>query len=288
MYWLLLGLVGVSMGVAAYQLLLLVRHAWAVQLERKRMIEMALGVVGTEAAERRENRWLRGAFWQEVRKQYERLCHRAQHTVDLPFRIFLRNCLLLGLLVGGTVAFFWDSWGAVALSGIAAAATPGLRLWRRAEERKRAIVRALPGFMDLLVLSVESGLDFTSALRRIIERGQPSALNTEMRLLIMEIRLGSTRRAALRDMAQRLRIAEIGSLAGALAQADLYGAPLGRALRVQAEQLRERRFQQAEERAGKAAVLVSLPTVLFLVPCVFLILVGPYIPEIMSALSTGF
>ncbi len=288
MYWLLLGSLGLAMSIATYQSLLLLRHAWALREERKRMVELALGVVAAETGERGGKDWLRGAFWAEAGKQYERLCHRAQHTVDIPFRRFLRNSLALGLLVGVAAMLLYGSWSFAVVVGALAGSAPWLRLWRLAEARKRAIVRALPGFMDLLVLSVESGLDFTSALRRIIERGQPSPLNDEMRLLIMEIRLGSTRRAALRDMAQRLRIAEIGSLASALAQADLYGAPLGRSLRVQAEQLRERRFQIAEERAGRAAVLVSLPTVLFLVPCVFLILVGPYVPEIMDALSTGY
>ena len=158
----------------------------------------------------------------------------------------------------------------------------------QAERRGRAIIRELPGFMDLLTLSVEAGLDFTSAMGRIVERSKPTPLILEMRTLLMEIRLGSSRRSALRGIAARLALGEVESLATAIVQADQYGASLGATLRIQSEQIRSVRYQMAERRAGRAAVLVSLPTVLFLIPCVFLILVGPYVGELAIAFRGGF
>jgi len=122
---------------------------------------------------------------------------------------------------------------------------------------------------------------------RIIDRATPSALTEEMRIVLLEIRLGAARRAALRSLSGRLDLPEIRALAAAIIQADRYGVSLGQTLRIQAEQVRARRFERAEQRAGRAAVLISLPTVLFLVPCVFLILVGPYVPEVLRSLGTG-
>lgn len=280
-------LFGLAAATVTHRSLRQLRLLLQARAERRRRIALALGVVGRDSLGRGSGRRA-GLALADARSALEALSYRAGQPAELSLEGLLWRCSLLAAIpLLALVVLDLGLWLALPLA-VGAGLVPLFWLRQRAETRRIEIVRALPGFMDLLVLSVESGLDFTSAVRRIVARAAPSPLMEEMRLLIMEIRLGTTRREALRNVAQRLRIPEISALAMAIGQADQYGAPLGRTLRVQAEQVRERRYQRAEERAGRAAVLVSLPTVLFLVPCVFLILVGPYLPEVMSTLNTGF
>ncbi|MAE71628.1 MAG: hypothetical protein CME06_14315 [Gemmatimonadetes bacterium] len=285
---LLLAIVGLSAGVIVHQGALFLRYVLQVEAERRRQVAEALGVVGGEAPRRWKRELLGRGSIAGLRKAHERLIERAGQEVVIGFAEFV--AISLGFAAIAAVGSSLVGVAAIPslLLAVIAGSLPWLWLRHRAAKRCNEITRLLPGFMDLLVLSVESGLDFTSGVERIIERATPSALTEEMRMVLLEIRLGATRRGALRNLADRLRIGEVRTLASAIIQADRYGVPLGRTLRMQSEQVRAKRFQRAEERAGRAAVLISLPTVLFLVPCVFLILVGPYVPEVMRSLESGF
>lgn len=150
-------------------------------------------------------------------------------------------------------------------------------LWLRAAVRKRqtAIVRALPFVLDLLTLSVEAGLDFMSALRRCTERPTVDPLSEELLRVVRETQVGTPRREALRSLARRVAIPDVKSLVGALVQADELGVSVGEILRVQSDQIRQRRFERAEKLANEAPVKLLGPLVLFIFPSVFLVLLGP-------------
>jgi tight adherence protein C len=148
------------------------------------------------------------------------------------------------------------------------------------KRRNRKIVKALPYAMDLLSLSMEAGLDFTTALGRIVDRQRGTPLGIEFGEMLRRIKIGETRRDALHELASRIHIEDIISFTNSLIQADDLGTPIGPILRTLSEQMRVKRFQRAEELAGKAPVKILLPLVLFIFPTVFLVLFGPIILEV--------
>lgn len=154
-------------------------------------------------------------------------------------------------------------------------------LKRIIRSRHREIERALPFILDLLTLSVEAGLDFMTALRRLIERRKVDALSEELIRAVREMQVGRTRREALRDMAVRAGQPDLSSVVSALIQADELGVGVGAILRIQAEQMRQRRFQRAEKLANEAPVKLLFPLVCFIFPSVFLVLLGPILLDMM-------
>jgi tight adherence protein C len=159
------------------------------------------------------------------------------------------------------------------------------RLWLKStiKQRHREIEHGLPFVLDLLTLSVEAGLDFMTSIRRLIERRKVDALSEELIRAIREMQVGRTRRDALRDMAARVQQPDLSSVVSALVQADELGVGIGAILRIQAEQMRTRRFQRAEKMANEAPVKLLFPLVCFIFPSVFLVLLGPIFLEMMKA-----
>lgn len=157
-------------------------------------------------------------------------------------------------------------------------------LWLRGvvSERRKSIQRALPFVLDLLTLSVESGLDFMSGINRIVNRRKMDPLGEELLRVFREIQIGKTRRIALRDMAVRVGSPDIWSLVNALVQADELGTSIGVVLRIQSQQMRTRRHQRAEKKAHEAPVKMLLPLVAFIFPTVFIILLAPIISKIFA------
>jgi len=160
-------------------------------------------------------------------------------------------------------------------------AYPGLWLRRELNERHRKIQKSLPFVLDLLTLSVEAGLDFMSAMQRIVERGKIDALGEELVRVLREIQLGKTRRNALRDMGERVNQKDLRSVINALVQADELGVGIGSILRIQSDQMRQRRFERAEKMANEAPVKMLFPLVAFIFPAVFLVLLGPIVLQIL-------
>jgi tight adherence protein C len=150
--------------------------------------------------------------------------------------------------------------------------------------RHLAIQRALPFVLDLLTLSVEAGMDFMSALQRNCERRKLDALNEELIRMTREIQIGLPRRVALRNMATRVDLADLRSVANALIQADELGVSIGAILRIQSDQMRSRRFDRAEKLANEAPVKMLFPLMLFIFPAVFVILLGPILRDTMNQL----
>ena len=153
--------------------------------------------------------------------------------------------------------------------------------WLRGTVKQRhlAIMRALPFVLDLLTLSVEAGMDFMSALQRNCERRKLDPLNEELIRMTREIQVGTPRRVALRNMAERVRQPDLRSVVHALVQADELGVPIGAILRIQSDQLRSRRFERAERLANVAPVKMLGPLMLCIFPAVFIILLGPILQQ---------
>jgi len=158
------------------------------------------------------------------------------------------------------------------------------QIWLKQQLRMRHLLirRALPFVMDLLTLSVEAGMDFMTALQRNVERRRIDALSEELITVIREIQLGKTRREALRAMSERVNLSDLRSVVNALCQADELGVSIGSILRIQADQIRQRRFERAEKLANEAPVKMLFPLLFFIFPAVFLILLGPVVAKILA------
>jgi tight adherence protein C len=143
--------------------------------------------------------------------------------------------------------------------------------------RKKKLSRALPDFLDLLVVSVEAGLGIDQALRRVTEElgSTYPQLADEINLANMQMQMGQPRRDVLRDLGARSGVDDLRALTAVLIQADKFGSSVSQALRVQSEALRTKRQQIAEEKAAKTAVKMIFPLVIFIFPGVFAVLIGP-------------
>ena len=159
---------------------------------------------------------------------------------------------------------------------------PDLWLKRMLVQRHRQIQRALPFVLDLLTLSVEAGMDFMTAMQRNIKRRNIDALGEELIRVIREIQLGKTRAQALKDLAYRVNLSDLRAVVNALVQADELGVSIGSILRIQADQMRQRRFERAEKLANEAPVKMLFPLMVFIFPAVFLILLGPIIYRLLQ------
>lgn len=162
------------------------------------------------------------------------------------------------LIIGAIVYFFPDFW-----------------LHETTVKRKISISNELPYCMDLLTLSVEAGLSFQGAISKIVERGARGPILEELEKMLQDLRLGLVRREALIALAERTDLYEIRAFTSALVQAEKLGTPLGRALRIQADLRRTERFHKAEKTAQEASVKMLLPLLLFILPAVFIIILGP-------------
>ena len=171
--------------------------------------------------------------------------------------------------------------GALDLLGLLLFATyPAMWLKKAIRKRQKAILRSLPFVLDLLTLSVEAGLDFMSAMQRNVERRKIDELGEELVRVIRETQLGASRRQALKAMAKRVGLPELTSVVNALVQADELGVSIGAILRIQSDQIRQRRFDYAEKMANEAPVKLLGPLLVFIFPTVFRVLLGPVVLRI--------
>jgi len=161
---------------------------------------------------------------------------------------------------------------------------PDLWLMGAIRRRHLSIQRSLPFVLDLLTLSVEAGMDFISALQRNCKLRRLDPLNEELLRMTKEIQVGSSRKVALKNMADRVRQPDLKAVAGALIQADELGVSIGAMLRIQSEQLRSRRFDRAEKLAAEAPVKMLGPLMLCIFPAVFIVLLGPILTQAVKGL----
>lgn len=161
-----------------------------------------------------------------------------------------------------------------ALLAMALGLGPDAMLNRRVEDRQKEIRRQLPDVLDLLVISVEAGLGFEQALDRTIH-SVPGSLSNEFARMLGEVRAGASRADAMRALDARIDVAEVRSFVLAILQADTFGVSIGRVLRAQAEEMRIKRRQIAQEQAQKAPVKMLIPMVFCIFPALFVIVLGP-------------
>jgi tight adherence protein C len=161
---------------------------------------------------------------------------------------------------------------------------PDFILSSRVRKRRELVRGALPDALDLLAVSVEAGLGFDGAVTKLTEH-MDGPLVEEFGLMLSEIRMGESRQTALRSMATRVGAPELSAFVRAVVQADQLGISLGRILRVQAADTRLRRQAAAEEKAMKAPIKMLFPTVIFIFPAMFVVLLGPALMNIMKVLG---
>jgi tight adherence protein C len=166
--------------------------------------------------------------------------------------------VLLLVIVFGMVGFFF----------------PRLWLGSRINRRQKSVRRALPDALDLLTICVEAGLGFDSAMQKVTEKWQ-TELSLAFARVLREVQLGKLRRDALRDMADKVGISELTSFVAAVIQSEQLGVSLAKVLRIQADQMRIRRRQHAEEEAHKAPIKMLIPMTLLIFPSLVIVLLTP-------------
>jgi tight adherence protein C len=161
---------------------------------------------------------------------------------------------------------------------------PDLIIKQIIRNRQKLIENSLPDVLDLLTVSVEAGLSFDGALGRLVDN-MPGVLASEFGRVLSEMRMGKSRRDALKDMSIRCGVPDLTTLVGALIQADELGVSISNVLRVQSAQMRIKRRQRAQEKAMKAPIKMLFPLVLFIFPTIFAVLLGPAVIRIINVFS---
>lgn len=166
---------------------------------------------------------------------------------------------------------------------------PGFWLDHKKNKRQLALRRAMPDALDVLIICLEGGLSFQSALKRVAEeiRSAHPVLGYEFRIVDREVQLGRSPGEALLHFAQRTDLDEARSLSVVIGQSERFGASLVKSLRAHSETLRLRRRQIAEEQAQKAATKILFPTLFCIFPAIFVILLGPAVYQVAEALGDG-
>jgi tight adherence protein C len=228
---------------------------------------------------------------QNTRRQAEKLLELAGRPGKLTVKEYLLIKTVVALILPGLV--YWFSarhtpaagWVNIAAALILGLVLPDFSLKRAVAGRQAKITDALPDTLDLLTVSVEAGLGFDQALLKIVEKTK-GPLTDECQRVLHEIRIGKARRDALREMGLRAGVEDLQTFVAAIIQADQLGVSIGNVLRIQAQQLRQKRRQKAEARAQKAPVKMLIPMILFIFPSLFIILLGPGVLQLIDNFST--
>lgn len=222
-------------------------------------------------------------FWDVKRRSYKRKLIAAGLKDELSpdemvsFKLFL-------ILFFPVVAIFLKAgdfldleWYYIAGSTAAGWWWPDLWVSNRIKARQKLILKAMPFTVDLLALSTEAGLDFIGAIGKVVDKATPGPLVEEFSQLLREIKVGSSRQDALREMAHRIDLTAVNSFVAILISADQMGASIGKILRQQSDQIRTERLVRAEKAGAAAAQKVMIPLVMLILPAVMLLVFGPFI-----------
>ncbi len=163
---------------------------------------------------------------------------------------------------------------------------PKVWLSNRVRARQKAIIRSLPDAFDLITTCVEAGLGLDAGLAKVAEKAE-GPFGEELSLMLREVSLGRLRRDALKDLADRCDIPDLSTFINAVIQAESMGTSIASVLRVQADQMRIKRRQRAEQQAQQAPVKMVFPLVLFIFPTLFVVILGPAALTIYDQLVKG-
>jgi tight adherence protein C len=172
---------------------------------------------------------------------------------------------------------------ATALLVFAGFVLPDSLVNRRVDERQKEILKTLSDTLDLLTISVEAGLSLNAAIAQVVQN-VPGVLSSEFARMLQEIQLGVPRSEAFRHLADRTDVDELNAFALAMIQADVFGVSIASVLRTQAQQLRIKRRQAAEQKAQQTPVKIVFPLVLCVLPALFVVIVGPGAIRIVTQL----
>ncbi len=224
---------------------------------------------------------------------------RIQHKLDIagnpgglnPDRVIALKVLLAG---GGLVAGFLlcQLFGAVSTililgTGIGGAIgffAPNLYLYQVGYDRSAKVQRELPDAIDLMTISVESGLGFDAAVQQVATNTEGPLAN-ELARVLREMQIGRSRSDALRSLADRTTVPELKTFVSSMVQADAFGIPIAQVLRVQSSEIRVKRRQRAEEKAQQVPVKITIPLIFTILPCLFVAVMGPAVISIMGNLG---
>jgi tight adherence protein C len=185
--------------------------------------------------------------------------------------------------------FHWSGlmkFGAAVAAALFGFYLPDLFVSNRIQKRQQSIMRAFPDGLDLMLICVESGMSIESSFTRVAsEIGQQSVeLAEELGLTTAELSYLPERRQAFENLAKRTGHSGVKAVAAALNQAEKYGTPLGQALRVTAQENREMRMSEAEKKAAALPAKLTVPMILFFLPCLFVVILGPAVMRVMSTM----
>jgi tight adherence protein C len=174
--------------------------------------------------------------------------------------------MLIGGATGAAVGFF----------------LPDVLLYNLGSKRQQQIQRELPDSVDLLVISIQAGLGFDAALSQVA-KNTSGPLAGEFQRVLQEMQIGKSRREAFQALADRVGAPDVRHFVGAVVQADALGVPISGVLAEQAGEMGSRRRQRAEEQAQKVPVKILFPLMFFILPALFIVILGPAVLQIMKA-----
>jgi tight adherence protein C len=276
-------------------------------------IQQRLESIGVRAAENKSQFLLHEheetTFWEGITNFFfgdrelperfneaSRRLHQAGYRGNRAVRIFWGLRIFLCMVFGFAGLFVSLTSGAamsdlILLTGAGAAVgfmLPFLTVWRKARARVRDMRETLPDTLDLIVVCVEAGMGVDAALNRVgkEQNDQKLALGEELVLATQEMQAGAARKEALVRLADRVGLDEFKALVTFLTQTEEMGGSIARSLRVYAETMRDKRSQAAEEAARKTVIKLIFPLVFFILPTIFILLLGPPGLQIMETLSS--
>ncbi len=193
-----------------------------------------------------------------------------------------------GLLVGIAFSLMLEApmWKIVVVVGRPwpASSPPTSTSTSAGYERAEQLQRDLPDAIDLLTISVESGLGFDAAVQQVA-RNTEGPLAEEFSRVLREMQIGQGRADALRALGERTNVPDMRSFVGAMVQADSFGIPVAQVLRVQSAEMRVKRRQRAEEKAQQVPVKITIPLIFCILPTLFIAVMGPAVLSIMDSFS---
>jgi tight adherence protein C len=238
------------------------------------------------------NRAARGGDMSELRKQLTRAGYRdpsAPHFY-LGLRVLVAVCLPLLLLLTVVPALSGgQSMMLLVAASVLGYVLPAFVLAQLARRRQTRIVDALPDTLDLMVVCVEAGLGLNQAFVRVGEEMQHAEplITEELNLVNLEMRAGTPRTEALKNLSRRTGVEDLGSLVSMLIQTDKFGTSVAKSLRVFSDSLRTRRRQRAEEAAAKTTIKMIFPLALCILPALLVVVLGPAALHIYDVLIVG-
>jgi tight adherence protein C len=194
--------------------------------------------------------------------------------------LFLMSVALTTVMGAGFTLRLCVILGATAVGWLG----PNLYLYQRVYERSKLIQRSLPDAIDLMTISVESGLAFDAAVQQVA-RNTDGPLADEFSRVLREMQIGQGRADALRGLGERTEVDDLKGFVTSMIQADSFGIPIANVLRIQSSEIRMKRRQRAEEQAQKVPVKITVPLIFCILPCLFIAVMGPAVIHIMDSFA---